>query len=79
MHINISSKPCIVTIRNSRYYLFAWYTLENKLKENFTIQIMLKPTASEVEISLLKHNLEATGKFSAINYIPSMKMLEKLS
>jgi len=52
--------------------------LENKLKENFTIQIMLKPTASEVEISLLKHNLEATGKFSAINYIPSMKMLEEL-
>ncbi|HOH94211.1 MAG TPA: permease-like cell division protein FtsX, partial [Bacteroidales bacterium] len=53
-------------------------SLENKMKENFTIQIMLKPIASEAEISLLQHSLETNDKFSAVTYVPADKMLEDL-
>jgi cell division transport system permease protein len=53
-------------------------SLEDKLKENFTIQIMLKPTASEAEISLLQHSLETNEKFSSVTFISSTKIIEDL-
>ncbi len=53
-------------------------SLEDKLKENFTIQIMLKPTASEAEISLLQHSLESNEKFSSVTFISSTKIIEDL-
>ena len=53
-------------------------SLENKMKENFTIQIMLKPIASQAEISLLQHSLETNDRFSSVTYVPADKMLEDL-
>lgn len=53
-------------------------SLEDKMKENFTIQIMLKPTASEAEISILQHSLETNDKFSSVTFVSSTKIIEDL-